>query len=42
MNESANRMHTPRDWNELGDAELLPAKPVVSVIMLAYNHGPFL
>jgi glycosyltransferase involved in cell wall biosynthesis len=29
-------------WIEISDASRLPARPVVSVVMLAYNHGPYL
>lgn len=30
------------DWIEVSDPSALPASPVVSVHMLAYNHGPYL
>lgn len=30
------------DYVEISDSDLLPEKPVVSVHMLAYNHGPYL
>lgn len=29
-------------WTETSDRSRLPANPVVSVLMLAYNHGPYL
>ncbi len=31
-----------RDWVEISDPHSLAEKPVVSVLMLAYNHGPYL
>ncbi|GEM_PF-784066 len=31
-----------RDWTEFSDPPQLPANPVVSVLMLTYNHGPYL
>src|SRR5437868_4291944 len=30
------------EWSEAGAPEQLPRRPVVSVLMLAYNHAPYL
>jgi len=31
-----------QDWTEISDPAQLPEKPLVSVLMLTYNHGPYL
>jgi glycosyltransferase involved in cell wall biosynthesis len=30
------------DWIEISDPRALPAQPLVSVLMITYNHGPYL
>lgn len=42
MNDQSSAAAKPRDLIEISDAERLPLKPVLSVLMLAYNHGPYL
>jgi len=39
-NEATNS--TQQDWIEISDPAQLPDMPVVSVLMLTYNHGPYL
>jgi glycosyltransferase involved in cell wall biosynthesis len=35
-------MNEEPEWHEISEPTRLPAQPVVSVHMLAYNHGPYL
>ena len=35
-------LKTTTDWVEISDSAALPAKPLVSVSMITYNHGPYI
>jgi glycosyltransferase involved in cell wall biosynthesis len=42
MNDRTYAAANAQDWIEISDIARLPEKPLVSVVMLAYNHGPYL
>lgn len=42
MNDPASAAALPKDWIEISDPARLPDQPVVSVLMLTYNHAPYL